>query len=41
MQPERPSEAPGNQALRRVPVANGSFRDWLGGHGVRVYRFAL
>jgi hypothetical protein len=39
--PPSPPIEPGSQALRRVTVANGSFRDWLGGHDARIYRFRL
>ena len=31
----------GRQAFRRIAVANGAFRDWLGPHDARVYRFPL
>jgi hypothetical protein len=39
--PLPPPIEPGTQVFRRVTVANGSFRDWLGPHDVRVYRFAV
>lgn len=32
---------PGTQVLRRIPVANGGFKDWFGPHDAHVYRFAL
>jgi hypothetical protein len=36
-----PPPVGGTQVLRRVPVANGSFKDWFGPHDAHVYRFAL
>jgi hypothetical protein len=37
--PPPPPIVPGHQAFRSVTVANGGFRDWLGPHDARVYRF--
>ena len=40
-EPPPPPIEPGRQAFREVKVANGAFRDWLGPHDARVYRFVL
>jgi hypothetical protein len=40
-EPPAPPIERGRQALRRVAVSGGAFRDWFGPHDVRVYRFAL
>jgi hypothetical protein len=40
-EPPPPPITPGHQVFRSVGVANGGYRDWLGPHDVRVYRFAL
>jgi hypothetical protein len=40
-QPLPPPVDPNQQAFRTIRVANGRFRDWLGPHDVRVYRFVL
>jgi hypothetical protein len=32
---------PGSQIPRRIPVANGAFKDWFAPYDVHVYRFAL
>jgi hypothetical protein len=37
--PLPPPIEPDRQTFRTVGVANGGFRDWLGQHDVRVYRF--
>ncbi|HEU5213957.1 MAG TPA: hypothetical protein VFU30_00295 [Gaiellaceae bacterium] len=37
--PLPPPVDPDKQAFRSVAVANGRFRDWLGPHDARVYRF--
>jgi hypothetical protein len=39
--PPPPPIGAGRQEFRSVSVASGGFRDWLGPHDVRVYRFAL
>ena len=39
--PPPPPIGAGSQQFRSIGVANGGFRDWLGPHDVRVYRFAL
>jgi hypothetical protein len=31
----------GRQAFRSLAAAGGGFRDWLGPHDARVYRFSL
>jgi hypothetical protein len=33
--------APGQQAFRRVPVADGAFSDWFAPYDAHVYRFAI
>lgn len=38
-EPLPPPVEPGHQTFRTVRAANGRFRDWLGQHDVRVYRF--
>jgi hypothetical protein len=40
-QPLPPPLGAGRQVFRSVQVAGGGFRDWLGPHDARVYRFAL
>jgi hypothetical protein len=40
-EPPPPPIGGGRQAFRSVPVAGGGFRDWLGPHDARVYRFSL
>ena len=40
-EPPPPPITPGHQVFRSVSVTNGGFRDWLGPHDARVYRFAL
>lgn len=40
-EPPPPPIAPGHQVFRSVGVTNGGFRDWLGPHDARVYRFGL
>jgi hypothetical protein len=40
-QPLPPPVDSKQQAFRTVRVTNGRFRDWLGPHDARVYRFAL
>jgi hypothetical protein len=40
-EPPPPPIGAGKQVFRTVAVANGSFRDWLGPHDARVYRFRL
>ena len=40
-QPLPPPIGAGSQALRAVAVSGGAFRDWLGPHDARVYRFSL
>ena len=39
--PLPPPIQPGRQVFRPVTVSGGSFRDWLGPHDVRIYRFRL
>ncbi len=39
--PPPPPIGAGRQQFRSVGVADGGFRDWLGPHDARVYRFAL
>jgi hypothetical protein len=39
--PPPPPIGAGRQAFRSVAVADGGFRDWLGPHDARVYRFAV
>jgi hypothetical protein len=39
--PPPPPIGAGTQVFRSVAVADGGFRDWLGPHDARVYRFAL
>ena len=39
--PPPPPIGGGRQVFRTVAVANGGFRDWLGPHDARVYRFRL
>jgi hypothetical protein len=38
-EPLSPPIQPGHQTFRTVGAANGRFRDWLGQHDVRIYRF--
>jgi hypothetical protein len=38
-EPLPPPIRPGRQTFRTVSAANGRFRDWLGQHEVRIYRF--
>jgi hypothetical protein len=38
-EPLPPPVEPGHQTFRTVRAAKGRFRDWLGQHDVRVYRF--
>jgi hypothetical protein len=38
-QPLPPPIRPDRQTFRTVSVASGGFRDWLGQHDVRIYRF--
>ena len=38
-EPLPPPIEPNRQAFRTVAAANGRFRDWLGQHDVRIYRF--
>ncbi|HEY6015393.1 MAG TPA: hypothetical protein VIU16_01300 [Gaiellaceae bacterium] len=40
-QPLPPPLGAGKQVFRSVQVTGGGFRDWLGPHDARVYRFAL
>jgi hypothetical protein len=40
-EPPPPPIGAGRQTFRSVPVTAGGFRDWLGPHDARVYRFAL
>lgn len=40
-EPPPPPIGAGRQAFRSVSAAAGGFRDWLGPHDARVYRFAL
>ena len=40
-EPPPPPIGAGRQAFRSVGVAGGGFRDWLGPHDARVYRFSL
>ena len=40
-EPLPPPIGGGRQVFRSIPVDNGGFRDWLGPHDVRVYRFNL
>ena len=40
-EPPPPPIGAGRQVFRSVSVAAGGFRDWLGPHDARVYRFAL
>ncbi len=40
-EPPPPPIGAGRQAFRSVSVAAGGFRDWLGPHDARVYRFSL
>jgi len=40
-QPPPPPIQPGRQAFRPIKVTDGTFRDWLGRHDARVYRFPL
>ena len=40
-EPLPPPIGAGHQVFRSIPVDNGGFRDWLGPHDVRVYRFNL
>ena len=37
--PPPPPIGAGQQVFRRIPAANGAFKDWLGPHDARVYRF--
>jgi len=39
--PPPPPIGAGSQQFRSITVANAGFRDWLGPHDVRIYRFAL
>jgi hypothetical protein len=39
--PPPPPIQPGHQVFRPIKVASGAFRDWLGPHDARVYRFRL
>jgi hypothetical protein len=38
-EPPPPPIGAGEQVFRRMAVRNGTFRDWLGPHDARVYRF--
>ena len=40
-EPPPPPIGAGQQIFRRIPAANASFKDWLGPHDARVYRFRL
>lgn len=40
-EPPPPPIGAGRQVFRSVSVAAGAFRDWLGPHDARVYRFSL
>jgi hypothetical protein len=40
-EPLPPPIGAGHQVFRSIPVDNGGFRDWLGPHDARVYRFNL
>ncbi|MGZ4390304.1 MAG: hypothetical protein ACXVZL_13080 [Gaiellaceae bacterium] len=40
-EPLPPPLGAGKQVFRSVAVSGGAFRDWLGPHDARVYRFAL
>ena len=40
-EPLPPPIGAGEQLFRRIPAANASFKDWLGPHDARVYRFRL
>lgn len=40
-EPPPPPIGAGRQAFRSVSVTEGGFRDWLGPHDARVYRFAV
>ncbi|HZO98108.1 MAG TPA: hypothetical protein VFB42_12125 [Gaiellaceae bacterium] len=40
-EPPPPPIVPGRQVFRRIAVADGSFRDWLGPLDARVYRFPI
>ena len=40
-EPPPPPIGAGRQVFRSVSAAGGGFRDWLGPHDARVYRFAL
>ena len=40
-EPPPPPIGAGRQAFRSVSAAGGGFRDWLGPHDARVYRFSL
>ena len=40
-EPPPPPIGAGRQAFRSVSAGGGGFRDWLGPHDARVYRFAL
>ena len=40
-EPPPPPIGAGRQAFRSVSVAAGGFRDWLGPHDARVFRFSL
>ena len=38
-EPLPPPIGAGQQVFRRIPAANAAFKDWLGPHDARVYRF--
>jgi hypothetical protein len=40
-EPPPPPIQPGEQTFRSIGVSGGGFRDWLGPHDARVYRFVL
>ena len=40
-EPPPPPIGAGQQIFRRIPAAKASFKDWLGPHDARVYRFRL